>query len=333
MKRAVLGLLALGGVAILAFLAGRVGQANAFPIPGDTGGHDHVAGVVSDAENCGTYVRGAESSGSQTDPATFNWVADASFDATALAAPDHRWAHDADDDFLVVDLGHAATKVDLFPSIDHDLVPDEALEVTVYGSNDLSAAESTWEAGDITTLFEEGFDAAWVSDDFVSRWSFSIPYRYVGVHWGGPKALEADGDAEIDAVCGPNLPPDCSELSAGQDLWPPNHKYRLVTVGGATDPDGDALTYTITGVTQDEALDGAADGHTSPDAAWVADPGQVKVRAERSGRGDGRVYRIAVDVSDGTSSCQGAALLGVPHDRGKHRTPIESPLVVDSFGA
>jgi hypothetical protein len=95
---------------------------------------------------------------------------------------------------------------------------------------------------------------------------------------------------------------------------------------------GSALTYTVTGVTQDEPLDGAADGHTSPDAAWAVDPGQVKVRAERSGRGDGRVYRIAVEVSDGTSSCQGTALLGVPHDRGKHRTPIESPLVVDSFG-
>jgi hypothetical protein len=31
---------------------------------------------------------------------------------------------------------------------------------------------------------------------------------------------------------------------------------------------GSALTYTVTGVTQDEPLDGAADGHTSPDAAW-----------------------------------------------------------------
>jgi hypothetical protein len=106
----------------------------------------------------------------------------------------------------------------------------------------------------------------------------------------------------------------------------------LVTVSGATDPNGDSLGYAVTGVTQDEALDGAADGHTKPDAAWATRAAQVKVRAERSGRGNGRVYRIAVEVSDGDLSCTGTALLGVPHDRGKHRTPVDSGLVVDSFG-
>jgi hypothetical protein len=64
-------------------------------------------------------------------------------------------------------------------------------------------------------------------------------------------------------------------LTAGEDLWSPNHHHGLVTAGGATDPNGDALTYTITGLTQDEPLDGAAEGHTSPDAAWADDPGQV----------------------------------------------------------
>ena len=131
----------------------------------------------------------------------------------------------------------------------------------------------------------------------------------------------------------PQRTPNCSALTAGEDLWSPNHHYGLVTAGGATDPNGDALTYTITGVTQDEPLDGAAEGHTSPDAAWADDPGQVGLRAERSGRGDGRVYRIAVEVADGASSCERTALLGVPHDRGKHRTRVESPLVVDSFGS
>jgi hypothetical protein len=29
-------------------------------------------------------------------------------------------------------------------------------------------------------------------------------YRYVAVHWGGPGAALADGDAEIDAVCIPS---------------------------------------------------------------------------------------------------------------------------------
>jgi len=332
MKRTILWLLGALALGVSAFLAGTVSPARAFPIPGDTGGHEHVAGTVPDTEHCGSYVRGPDGTGVQLDPASYAFDRPSPLGVGALDAPDHHWVQVSGDAFLVVDLGSPADVVDLFPSIDHGPVPDEALESTVYGSNDLSLPESEWEVGDIEAVYDQGFDAAWISDDFASRWSFSTPYRYVGVHWGGPKALLSDDDAEIDAVCTPNRPPDCSKLTAGNILWPPNHKYRLVTVSGATDPDGDALGYTVTGVTQDEVLDGAADGHTRPDAAWAAQPDQVKVRAERSGRGNGRVYRIAVEVSDGTLSCTGTALLGVPHDRGKHRIPVDSGLVVDSFG-
>src|SRR5437867_3247155 len=130
MKRAMLGLLALTGLAVLAFLAGRVSPAQAFTAPNDNGGHDHVAGVVTEAENCGTYVRGAEGNGYQTDPLTYDWAEPSPLGTSgALAAPDHNWAHDDNGDFIVVDLGHPASVVDLFPSIDHEPVPDEAVEV------------------------------------------------------------------------------------------------------------------------------------------------------------------------------------------------------------
>ncbi|MEO8289762.1 MAG: hypothetical protein ABI649_02050 [Gaiellaceae bacterium] len=332
MKPTILRILGVAALGVSAFLAATASPAGAFPIPGDTGGHDHVAGTLADTERCGSYVRGPDGTGFQLDPATYDFERPSPLGVGALAAPDNHWVQVSGDEFLVVDLGSPADVIDLFPSIDHGPVPDEALESTVYGSNDLSQPESDWEAGDITTVFEQGRDAAWISDDFATRWSFSTGYRYVGVHWGGPKALLADEDAEIDAVCTPNRAPECLQLIAGNILWPPNHKYRLVTVSGATDPNGDTLGYTVTGVTQDEALDGAADGHTKPDAAWASRSDQVKVRAERSGRGNGRVYRIAVEVSDGELSCTGTALLGVPHDRRKHRAPVDSGLVVDSFG-
>jgi hypothetical protein len=86
-------------------------------------------------------------------------------------------------------------------------------------------------------------------------------------------------------------------------------------------------------VTQDEALNGAGDGNTSPDAAWATRSDEVKVRAERSGRGNGRVYRFEVEASDGSGhTCTGTVLLGVPHDRGRGRNPVDSGLAVDSFG-
>jgi hypothetical protein len=91
-----------------------------------------------------------------------------------------------------------------------------------------------------------------------------------------------------------NLPPDCSDVAANPDrLWPPNHKLRTVTLTGATDPDGDTPTLTITGVTQDEPVRITENGDASPDAVAGPASNQVSLRAERRGDGDGRVYRIA----------------------------------------
>jgi hypothetical protein len=84
----------------------------------------------------------------------------------------------------------------------------------------------------------------------------------------------------------------------------------LITLAGATDPDGDALTYHIVGVTQDEYVTGLGDD-TSPDAALTAagaDSNQVLLRSEANPRFNGRVYRIAYTVSDGQGgSCSGTA--------------------------
>jgi uncharacterized repeat protein (TIGR01451 family) len=136
-----------------------------------------------------------------------------------------------------------------------------------------------------------------------------------------PNPANNTGSATITV----NHNPVCTNLSAGPQLWPPNHKLVLVTAGGATDPDGNALTYTITSVTQDEALNGLGDGDTSPDAVPAAKSGQVWLRAERSGLGDGRVYGLHVSVSDGDGgSCTGIASVGVPHDQGAQPTAIDS---------
>ena len=144
---------------------------------------------------------------------------------------------------------------------------------------------------------------------------------------------EKAGEAFVQTV-NLNRAPDCSKLAVDKaSLWPPNHKYVTVTLSGATDPDGDPLTTTVTAVTQDEPLNGLGDGDTSPDAALVSGhPEQVKLRAERSGTGDGRVYRITATVSDGTDSCSTDTLrVTVPHDQ-SGAPAVDSGLVVDSFG-
>lgn len=130
-----------------------------------------------------------------------------------------------------------------------------------------------------------------------------------------------------------NTPPDCSSVTANADtLFPPNHKLVDVTLSGATDADGDAVTLTVTGVLQDEPTNGLGDGDQSPDAFINGDT--VQLRAERSGNGDikdadGRIYQIAFSVEDTNGGmCTGSVTVGVPHD--KKDTPINSGLDFDS---
>jgi hypothetical protein len=88
-------------------------------------------------------------------------------------------------------------------------------------------------------------------------------------------------------------------------------------------------------VTQDEALNGTGDGDTAPDAARVAGKAnQVQLRAERSGNGDGRVYRVSFTVTDGKGgSCSGTVHIGVPHDKGHGQAVDTTSVVVNSFGS
>src|SRR5438128_7577145 len=78
-----------------------------------------------------------------------------------------------------------------------------------------------------------------------------------------------------------NLPPDCSAAATSPAvLWPPNHRFVNVSVVGVTDPDGDPVAVTITGITQDEPLNARGEGNTCPDASGVGSP-IASLRAER----------------------------------------------------
>ena len=118
-----------------------------------------------------------------------------------------------------------------------------------------------------------------------------------------------------------NAPPDCTEAYADPAvLWPPNHKMVEVHITGVTDPDGDPVTITVTGVAQDEPTNGLGDGDTSNDisgASLGTDDRSVQVRAERSGTGTGRVYTFVYRVTDSSGNFTDAtATVAVPHDMG-----------------
>jgi hypothetical protein len=111
------------------------------------------------------------------------------------------------------------------------------------------------------------------------------------------------GAYEVQQPCGR---PPALTLRPSIALWPPNHRYRTITVGqmvqSATDPDdGDLLNrVVIEQVTSDEPdnAPGDADGNTTNDIVIAGDCKSVNLRSERDETKNGRVYAVTLAVAD-----------------------------------
>jgi hypothetical protein len=100
-------------------------------------------------------------------------------------------------------------------------------------------------------------------------------------------------------------------------LWPPNHVMVPVKVAASASDVCDPAppSCRITGVTSNEPVNGLGDGDASPD--WeITGSLTLKLRAERSGNGKGRVYTVSVTCSDAFQN-RSTATVGVlvPHDQ------------------
>jgi cysteine-rich repeat protein len=143
------------------------------------------------------------------------------------------------------------------------------------------------------------------------------------------------GDCCSATCMNENHPPICdAAYPSVADLWPPNHKMASVSILGVTDPDGDPLTVSVTGITQDEPVDATGDGATCPDGVGVG-LDTVSLRSERSGNGDGRFYHVAFQAVDRCNAvCTGEVDVTVPHDQSPHKTPGDGgPLYDSTLGA
>jgi hypothetical protein len=134
----------------------------------------------------------------------------------------------------------------------------------------------------------------------------------------------------VDAIFAPlNSAPACSHAVAiPAQIWPPDHRWVPLILSGITDADGDLVSVRVTGVTQDESA-GPGDHCLS---AMVDANGSCQLRAERSAKGNGRVYRVSYTASDGKGgSCDGSLLVAVPHDQG-HRSAVDDGQTVNAMG-
>jgi len=115
-------------------------------------------------------------------------------------------------------------------------------------------------------------------------------------------------------------------------LWPPNHKMVPVAVTATATDNCDTVPHCeITRVDSDKPVNGRGDGDKAPDWIVTGDL-SVKLRAERSGLGDGRIYTITVTCTDACgNSSAGNTIVTVPHDqraKGKNKHGVKNGLIM-----
>ena len=115
------------------------------------------------------------------------------------------------------------------------------------------------------------------------------------------------------------IPPTIDAIYLTHDvLWPANHKYVDIDVNVfASDNFDTEVDVSLLSVTSNEPDNGVGDGNTVNDIVIINDL-LIKLRAERSGKGSGRVYTMTYQATDDCGNTATAeAIVTVPHNKGK----------------
>lgn len=136
---------------------------------------------------------------------------------------------------------------------------------------------------------------------------------------------DGNGGTDTDEVIitvGDTTPPTLTVTLSPNSLWPPNHQLvdiqATVTVSDACDA---KPTLVLTSIVSNEPDNGLGDGDT-PNDIQDADFGTAdvtfKLRAERSGTGNGRVYTVTYTATDASgNSVTVSATVSVPKSQKK----------------
>jgi hypothetical protein len=153
----------------------------------------------------GHVIAGQDASGLMLNPfVDYSYTTPATNPPLAGDFVDYEWTHESNSgttfpaNGTVWQFRAPATDYLLVPSIDHDPIPNESLEATLWGSNDGGAS---WILGTLVEVYDLGMTPA-ITEDWTSRWVFSSPVDQVRATAGLTQNQYAygDGDTEIDAV-------------------------------------------------------------------------------------------------------------------------------------
>ncbi len=130
------------------------------------------------------------------------------------------------------------------------------------------------------------------------------------------KAGASDSN-EITITVEDNIPPQFTLTVKPNVLWPPNNKMiEIMPVLDVSDNCDDDVDVSLVGITMNETANAGGSGHTAGDILIDPNDGSIRLRAERNGKGAGRIYTITYQaVDDSNNIATASAMVTVPHDR------------------
>jgi hypothetical protein len=205
-------------------------------------------------------------------------------------------------------------------SVTVEVVDTAPPEVDAGEDKTVEAGYETTIHGTATDLVDTDLDYMWSEGDTILGTQADLTYTFtLGTHVLTLNATDDYGNTGTDSVtieAVDTTPPEINVTVNPDIMWPPNHKYvdveTTVTVYDATDP---SPTLTLVSVTSNEADNGKGDGNTTNDIVILSDT-SFKLRAERSGRGQGRTYTITYRATDANgNSAEASITIAVPHNK------------------
>ena len=191
---------------------------------------------------------------------------------------------------------------------------------TITGTRAPVPNDSGWNSSDVTVSFTcsdslSGIESCSPTPQVVSTEGVSQSRTATAVDLAGNNASATTTGISIDKT-----PPTLICRASPNVLWPPNHKLVNVTTwANVTDALSGSAGFTLTSITSNEPDNGLGDGDTPSDIqGWdIGNPDTTGLlRAERSGNGGGRSYRLTYtswDKARNRATC--VAEISVPHDR------------------
>ena len=215
-----------------------------------------------------------------------------------------------------------------------------------------------WPPGDINERYlAEGEQVRWAffpgyhtlprseaQDHWMNFYMQSAPYDTPYIIWYNDDLnYNRDDDTigsmgPVDEMTGEQPIGAWTVTEAIPEIWPPNHKFHRVTISDVLQSGypmeqqlpGELIPVDVVSVSQDEPVDSVGTGNTAPDAIvdYTDEAAVVQIRAERDGKGDGRVYRIT--FYDGVRNY--TLKVGVPKSQGKNKSLVDGGALYNSLG-